>query len=80
MMVKPTVNELLDKIDDRYQLVVVTSKRARQLAEGAEPLSDKKEDSFVTLAADEIAEGKIKWIEMMNSFYGPFHQEVVKAQ
>ena len=59
MMVKPTVNELLDKIDDRYQLVVVTSKRARQLAEGAEPLSDKKEDSFVTLAADEIAEGKV---------------------
>ena len=36
MMVKPTVNELLEKIDDRFQLVVVTSKRARQLAEGAE--------------------------------------------
>ena len=63
MMVKPTVNELLDKIDDRYQLVVVTSKRARQLAEGAEPLSDKKEDSFVTLAADEIAEGKVEIAE-----------------
>ena len=60
MMVKPTVNELLNKINDRYQLVVVTSKRARQLAEGAEPLSDKKEDSFVTLAADEIAEGKVE--------------------
>lgn len=63
MMVKPTVNELLNKINDRYQLVVVTSKRARQLAEGAEPLSDKKEDSFVTLAADEIAEGKVEIAE-----------------
>ena len=60
MMVKPTVNELLNKINERYQLVVVTSKRAGQLAEGAEPLSDKKEDSFVTLAADEIAEGKVE--------------------
>lgn len=60
MMVKPTVNDLLTKIDDRYQLVVATSKRARQLAEGAEPLTNKKEDSFVTLAADEIAEGKVK--------------------
>lgn len=60
MMVKPTVNELLTKIDDRYQLVVATSKRARQLAEGAEPLTNKKEDSFVTLAADEIAEGKVE--------------------
>ena len=51
MMVKPTVNELLEKIDDRYRLVLVTSKRARQLAEGAEPLTDKHEESFVTLAA-----------------------------
>ena len=45
MMVKPTVNELLEKIDDRFQLVVVTSKRARQLAEGAEPLTNKHEPS-----------------------------------
>lgn len=59
MMVKPTVNELLEKINDRYKLVIVTSKRARQLAEGAEPLTDKKEESMVTLAAQEIAEGKV---------------------
>lgn len=59
MMVKPTVNELLEKIHDRYQLVIVTSKRARQLAEGAEPLTSEKEPSFVTLAAQEIAEGKV---------------------
>lgn len=59
MMVKPTVNELLEKVNDRYRLVLVTSKRARQLAEGDEPLTDKHEDSFVTLAAQEIAEGKV---------------------
>ncbi|MCI8547073.1 MAG: DNA-directed RNA polymerase subunit omega [Clostridia bacterium] len=58
-MVKPTVNELLEKIDDRYKLVVVTSKRARQLSEGALPLTDKEEESMVTLAAQEIAEGKV---------------------
>ena len=51
MMVKPTVNELLEKVNDRYRLVLVTSKRARQLAEGAEPLTNKHEESFVTLAA-----------------------------
>ena len=66
MMVKPTVNELLDKIDDRYQLVVVTSKRARQLADGATPLTDKEEPSVVTLAAQEIAEGKVKILEDEN--------------
>ena len=60
MMVKPTINELLEKAENRYALVIATSKRARQLAMGAEPLTDKKEASVVTLAADEIAEGKVK--------------------
>ena len=38
---------------------MVTSKRARQLSEGALPLTDKEEESMVTLAAQEIAEGKV---------------------
>ncbi len=59
MMVKPTVNDLLKRAENRYELVIATSKRARQLAMGAEPLTDKKEASTVTLAADEIAEGKV---------------------
>jgi len=59
MMVKPTVNELLDQIDDRYKLVIVTSKRARQLSNGEDALTNKKEASVVTLAATEIAEGKV---------------------
>ena len=63
MMVKPTVSELLEKVDDRYELVVVTAKRARQLAMGDEPLTKKKEPSVVSTAAREIAEGKIKIIE-----------------
>ena len=29
---------------------------------------------------DEIAEGKIQWVKMMHEFYGPFNNEVVKAQ
>ena len=59
MMVKPTVNELLEKVSNRYELVIATSKRARQLAKGDVALTNKKEASVVTLAADEIAEGKI---------------------
>ena len=59
MMVKPTVNELLEKVNNRYELVSVTSKRARQLANGEQPLTNKKEASVVTLAAIEIAEGKV---------------------
>ena len=32
MMVKPSVQELLKKVDNRYRLVIVTAKRARQIA------------------------------------------------
>ncbi len=59
MMVKPTVKELLTKVDNRFELVIVTAKRARQIADGKEVLTDADEESPVTLAANEIAEGKV---------------------
>lgn len=59
MMVKPSVTELLKKADNRYELVIATSKRARQIANGDEAKTDVKEESPVTLAANEIAEGKV---------------------
>lgn len=59
MIVKPTVKELLTKVDNRFELVVVTAKRARQLADGAQKLTDVDEDVPVTIAANEIAEGKV---------------------
>ncbi len=60
MMVKPTVGELLTKVDNRFRLVIATSKRARQIATGSEILTDADDEAPVTLAADEIAEGKIE--------------------
>lgn len=62
MIVKPTVTELLKKAKNRYELVIATSKRARQIAMGDEPLTKVKEESPVTLAANELAEGKFKII------------------
>lgn len=59
MMVEPTVQELLTKVSNRYELVIATAKRARQLSNGYEPLTNKKEASVVTLAATEIAEDKV---------------------
>ena len=59
MMVKPSVQELVEKVDNRYRLVVVTSKRARQIANGDICMTKVREKSPVTLAANEIAEGKV---------------------
>ncbi len=47
---------------DRYKLVLLTAKRADQLANGAEPLikADKNKQKFTDIALMEIAEGKVK--------------------
>jgi DNA-directed RNA polymerase subunit omega len=63
MLVKPTVLELLNKVDNRFELVTMTAKRARQLAAGSIPLTKKEEPSPVSLAADEISEGKVVAVE-----------------
>ena len=59
MMVKPSVQELLKRVDNRYRLVIVTSKRSRQISEGDVTMTKVDEKSPVTLAANEIAEGKV---------------------
>ncbi len=63
MLVKPTVLQLLEKVDNRFELVTMTAKRARQLASGSTPLTQKEEPSPVSLAADEIVEGKVVAVE-----------------
>ncbi|CDA31042.1 dNA-directed RNA polymerase subunit omega [Clostridium sp. CAG:492] len=60
MIVKPSVAELLKKSKNRFELVIATSKRARKIAMGSEPLVDTLEESPVTIAAEEIAAGKVE--------------------
>ena len=60
MLVKPTVSDLLGKVgDNRYALVIMTSRRARQIASGSPLKTNETDRSPVTLAADEIIEGKV---------------------
>lgn len=61
MLVKPGINELLEKVDSRYTLVIETAKRARQIAQGEEPLVECDVENPVSIAAREIAEGKVTY-------------------
>ncbi|WP_432400704.1 DNA-directed RNA polymerase subunit omega [Wukongibacter sp. M2B1] len=58
-MLKPPINELLEKVDSRYTLVIATAKRARQIIEGNEKLIDIESNKPVTIATNELFEGKI---------------------
>ena len=70
-MIHPRIDELLERTDSRYGLVIIAAKRARQinnyhhqLGEGtfedvAPPMIESRSKNYLTLALEEIAEGKI---------------------
>lgn len=65
-MINPSIVELLEKVDNRYSLAIVTSKRARQLIDGAEALV-KTQDTIkpLTVAIKEVNEGKVTYKSVM---------------
>ncbi len=58
-MARVTVEDCLENVDNRFELVLVASKRARQLAMGKEPLVEEENDKPTVIALREIAEGLI---------------------
>ena len=60
-MINPSIVSLLRNVDNRYTLVVMTAKRARQLIDGAKPLLDIDSSKPVTIALNEINEEKITY-------------------
>ncbi len=58
-MARVTVTDCLEHVDNRFQLVLVAAKRARQLILGAEPMVERENDKPTVLALREIAEGFI---------------------
>lgn len=49
-----------EKIDGRYRLVIATSKRARALYQGAQPIRVSKVKKLTTLALEEVASGAVR--------------------
>ena len=72
-MIHPRIDELMEQVDSRYALVIVAAKRARQinnyhhqLGEGTfdefpPPLIESRSKNYLTMALEEITEGKIKY-------------------
>ncbi len=58
-MARITVEDCLEKVENRFQLVLIATKRARQLAGGAEPMVDRDNDKNTVIALREIAEGLV---------------------
>lgn len=59
-MIYPPINDLLKKTGTRYSLVILTSKRARQLGSDVEGPLASSYDEAILEAVDEIDKGKIR--------------------
>lgn len=58
-MARVTVEDCLDNVANRFELVLVSSKRARQIAMGKEPMVEEENDKPTVIALREIAEGLV---------------------
>ncbi len=60
-MLKPSMQDLMKRVGNRYLLVNLAAQRARDIAEEAEKSGVKLEAKAVKLALDEIAEGRVTY-------------------
>ena len=60
-MINPSITELLEKVEDRYSLVIVTSRRARQIIDSNQPLTSNSSKKPLTIAINEVNEGLISY-------------------
>lgn len=60
-MINPSVVDLLEKVHDRYSLVILTSKRARQIIEGSTPQIDVDSNKPLTIAINEVDQDAIEF-------------------
>lgn len=69
-MARLTVEDCLENVNNRYDLVMLASKRARQIAMGADPLVPPEKDKPTVIALREIAENLVnnENIDKINQF------------
>ncbi len=69
-MARLTVEDCLEYVENRYELVTLATKRARQIAMGAEPLVPENKDKPTVIALREIADNLVTNdnIDIINKF------------
>ncbi|MDH3354889.1 MAG: DNA-directed RNA polymerase subunit omega [Chromatiales bacterium] len=78
-MARVTVEDCLEHMDNRFQLVMVASKRARQLSNGSDAQLDWENDKPTVMALREIAEGLISR-DILNESDMPQVEEVIDEE
>lgn len=69
-MARVTVEDCLEQVHNRFALVLLVAKRAKQILRGSQPVVSRKENKFIVTALREVADGHVK--------YGVSNEEIVK--
>jgi DNA-directed RNA polymerase subunit omega len=61
MMARITVEDCLQNVESRFELVILAGRRAKMIMKGAKPLTERNNRPIVT-SLREIADGKVKFV------------------
>jgi len=80
-MARTTVEDCLEMVDNRFQLVLIASKRAREISMGSDPLVPAENDKPTVIALREIAAGLVD-VSILDKTSARVHAEtsVVKEE
>ncbi|WP_373045605.1 DNA-directed RNA polymerase subunit omega [Vulgatibacter sp.] len=76
-MARVTIEDCLPLVENRFALVILATKRTRQLMAGARPLLEQGKNKPAVLSLREVATGKVKFDrEVRDALLGKFDEEV----
>ena len=79
-MARITVEDCLHSVENQFELVLLAAKRARRLANGAEPLVDWENDKPTVVALREIADGKVHRDLLLEADPEPVQPQIVPPE
>jgi len=79
MAILQSTDELEERIGNKYSLVIVAAKRARQLKEGHAPLAQDASPNPLSIAMREIGEGAVSRIEPPEEELAPAPRDVITS-
>ena len=66
-MARVTVEDCLEKVNNRFALVILVAKRAKQLLKGVQPVLPMKNNKYIVTSLREVASGKVYYDSEMGT-------------
>ncbi|MCC6277026.1 MAG: DNA-directed RNA polymerase subunit omega [Oligoflexia bacterium] len=74
-MARITVEDCLERVSNRFSLVMLVSQRAKQIMKGSSPMIDSKDNKAIVTSLREVAAGKV-WYEINSEENGTADQQI----